>query len=270
MIVHATQSQLDLAALHEQVFVPAELQEWTAPLIKAAGVEVGQSVLDVACGTGVLARAVSQRIGPTGRIVGIDPDLGMLAVAKETTPSIDYRQGVAESLPFANEFFDAVLSQFGLMYFSERVAAVREMLRVLRPGRRMAVAVWDALEHTPAYLTLAKVFDRLAGPQVGDVFRSSYSLGDTQELAMLFLAADARDVRITTHIGTARFPDIRTMVTAELRDLSPAAGVVLEPAQVERVLLRAERCLAPHCTPDGSIRFAARAHIVTVTKTALS
>ena len=92
-------------------------------------------MLDVACGTGVLARAVADRVGAKGSVVGLDVNPGMLAVAERLAPSITWRQGRAESLPFEKEDFDAVLSQFALMFFEDQVAALEEMKRVLRPRR---------------------------------------------------------------------------------------------------------------------------------------
>lgn len=71
----------------------------------------------------------------------------MLAVARQLEPAVDWREGFAESLPFPDESFDAVVSQFGLMFFTDRRQALREMLRVLVPGGRLAVAVWDSLEN---------------------------------------------------------------------------------------------------------------------------
>jgi SAM-dependent methyltransferase len=92
----------------------------------------------------------------------------MLAVARRKYPSIDWRDGRAESLPFADARFDAVLSQFGLMFFVDKVAALREMRRVLRPRGRLAVAVWDALEQSPGYAAFAALLQRLFGAATAD------------------------------------------------------------------------------------------------------
>src|SRR5512134_2443995 len=145
------QAQIDAATAYEALFVPALFGQWTPRVADAAQIERGQRVLDVACGTGVLAREAVARTGSTGQVAGLDPVPGMLVVAKQLAPSVEWREGVAELLPFADRAFDAVVSQFGLMFFTDRHRALREMLRVLTPGGRLAVAVWDSLASNPAY-----------------------------------------------------------------------------------------------------------------------
>lgn len=144
------QAQIEAATAYEQVMVPALFQEWTKPVLEAAALGRGQNVLDVACGTGVLTRAASARVGPNGSATGVDPNPGMLAVAARLAPKVDWQQGAAEALPFPDASFDTVASQFGLMFFEDRLAAIREMLRVLEPGGSFAIAVWDSLQRTRA------------------------------------------------------------------------------------------------------------------------
>ena len=87
-------------------------------------------VLDVGCGTGVLARAAADRVAAAGQVTGLDRNDGMLAVARRLQPQIDWRQGDdAIQLPFADGSYDVVMSQFALMYFPDRLAALKEMVR---------------------------------------------------------------------------------------------------------------------------------------------
>ncbi|HEX9756314.1 MAG TPA: methyltransferase domain-containing protein [Nitrospiria bacterium] len=116
--------------------------------MEAANIKPGQRVLDVACGTGVLAREASLRVGSSGAVFGLDLNPGMLHIAERHAPSIKWRQGRAESLPFPDQSFDTVVSQFGLMFFTDRPQALREMFRVLTPGGHLGIAVWDSLDHT--------------------------------------------------------------------------------------------------------------------------
>ena len=146
-------SAVEAAWAYERLHVGALFRQWTEPVLDAAHVTTGNRVLDVACGTGVLARAGCARVGPDGSVVGLDVGPGMLTVAESIEPAVSWVAGDAGALPFEDAHFDAVVSQFGLMFFSDRVGAIREMLRCLRPGGRTAVAVWDALERSQAYLS---------------------------------------------------------------------------------------------------------------------
>jgi SAM-dependent methyltransferase len=258
--------EIAAATAYEALHVPALFQQWAGRLLDTIEIRSGDRVLDVACGTGVLARAAATRVGPTGMVVGIDPSPGMLAVARRLAPALEWRQGAAESLPFADQSFDAVVSQFGLMFFADRRQALREMARVLAPGGQMAVAVWDALENSPAYPIEVALLERIAGPRAADALRAPFVLGDRRELAALFASAGIPSAVIATRVGTARFPSVRTMVEADLRGWLPVMGVVLEEAQIARILAAAERALRRYVTADGQMVFDAPAHIVTGSK----
>lgn len=260
------QAQVDAANAYEALFVPALFGQWARKVVDAAGITPGQRVLDVACGTGVLAREAAARAGSTGSVVGIDPGAGMTAVAKQLAPAIEWRQGVAESLPFPDESFDIVVSQFGLMFFADRGQALREMLRVLTDGGRLAVAVWDSLENVPAYAAEVELVERLAGRQAADGLRAPFVLGDREDLATLFSEAGVSSVQITTHQGVADFPDIRTMVEADLRGWLPVMGVTLSEDQIDRILREARTALGSYAGADGRAAFPLSAHVVTATR----
>jgi ubiquinone/menaquinone biosynthesis C-methylase UbiE len=117
---------IDAANAYEALFVPALFRQWAPRVADAAAIRDGQRVLDVACGTGILAREAESRVGAEGHVVGLDPNPGMLAVAARLAPDVEWREGVAESLPFAGGSFDAVVSQFGLMFFRDRVRLCRK------------------------------------------------------------------------------------------------------------------------------------------------
>ena len=253
---------LDAARAYETLHVPSLFAEWVEPVLDAAGAGAGDRVLDVACGTGVLARGAAARVGPSGRVAGLDPDAGMLALAAELGPGIDWRSGVADTLPFDDHSFDAVVSQFGMMFFPDRVAAVREMLRVLRPGRRLAVAVWDALSRTPAYDAEVRLLERTAGTAAADALRAPFVLGDPDELGGIFHTAGAQSVEVTTRTGTGNFPSVRAMVEADLRGWLPLLGVDLPEALILEILAEAEEVLGPFVTPEGQVVFESPAHIV--------
>ena len=257
-----SQTLIDAATAYEALFVPALFRQWAPMVADAAKIERGNRVLDIACGTGVLAREAATRTGPSVRVAALDPNAGMLAVARGLAPHIDWREGTAEALPFPDRSFDAVVCQFGLMFFSDRDKAIREMLRVLVPGGRCAIAVWDAIENAPVFAALVDLLDHVAGSRAGDALRAPFALGDRQGLDTLFDGAGADSVNITSRRGSARFPSTTEFVEAEVRGWLPVMGVVLPEPQISRILTEAESILAPYVTADELV-FDISAHLVT-------
>ena len=252
------------AEIYEEFFIPALFEAWASRVADAAGIREGQRILDVACGTGILARAAAERAGASGSVVGLDVNEGMLAVAARKAPQVEWRQGAAEALPFEDASFDAVVSQFGLMFFEDRTRALREMFRVLRPGGRLAVAVWDTLDNTPGYAEMTNLLLRLFGEEAANGLRSPYSLGNKRKLRALFDGAGIPNDMVTTPAGTARFPSIESWVFTDIKGWTLADSI--DDAQYARLLDEAKRSLARFVTADGSVRFSAPAHIVTATK----
>lgn len=259
-------TQVAAAANYDAALVPALMGEWAPRVVAAAGIRPGDRVLDVACGTGVLSRAAAEAVGPRGSVTGLDLDPGMLAIAARIAPGIAWQRGAAEDLPFSDATFDAVVSQFGLMFFPDRTRALREMWRVLKPGRRMAIAVWASLDETPAYAAEVALVERLAGSAVADVLRSPFALGDRDQFEIAFTAAGIPLTSRTTHPGTGRFPSIRAMVDSDLSGWLPIVGVQLDRDLVERILTEAESVFRPYLTADGTVAFASPAHIAVATR----
>lgn len=249
------------AQIYEDFFVPALFAEWPPHLLKAAGVQAGSSLLDVACGTGILAREASAVIGADGSVVGVDINDGMLAVARERAPHLSWRAGPAEALPFADDSFDHVVSQFGLMFFEDQVKAISEMARVVRPGGTTAVAVWAALADTPGYDLVAQILDELFGPEVAKSIQMPYALGDTQRLKALFTEARVADLKIQTITGRAQFKSIESWMFTDIKGWTLAD--VIDDEGYETFRQYAYPKLAQFQQADGTVAFAAPAHIVT-------
>lgn len=262
----ATEEEISGARAYEALHVPSLFQQWCPHLLDSARISNGDRVLDVACGTAVLARAAVGRVGNAGHVAGIDIAPGMLAVARELESGAEWRQAPAEAVPFDDAAFDAVVSQFGLMFFANRVQALREMRRVVRPGGRVAVAVWDALDASPPYRTEVALLDRLIGREAGDALRAPFVLGDTTRLSQLFEAAGWSELDISTVTETACFPSVRIMIEADLRGWLPMCGVNPSEDQVQEVLAEAEVTLADYVDDEGRASFAVHAHIVSAKK----
>ncbi len=211
-------------------------------------------MLDVACGTGVLTLAVSEIVGPGGSVVGLDANPQMLAVARRKPVQTEWLEGMAEVLPLPNKSFDAVVSQFGFMFFEGKPQALREMMRVLRPGGRLAVAVCDAVENSPGYSAFTLLLDRLFGQQVGDAFRAPFSLGDAGQLREICREAGIDDAEIVQRNEKVRFESVDAMVSTE-RACVWTLGGVLTDEQFERLLKESEKALKPFATGGGAPRW---------------
>lgn len=253
------------AEVYDTFFVPALFAQWGPVVAAAADVQRGDRVLDVACGTGALTLAAAERVGPAGSVVGLDANPEMLAVARRKPAQIEWLEGRAEALPLPDSSFDAVVSQFGLMFFADKSMALREMMRVLRPGGRLAVAVCDAVENSPGYGAFARLLDRLFGKQVGDAFRAPFILGDADRLHAICREAGIVDAEVTQHSGMVRFKSIDALVSTE-RACVWTLGGVLDDNQFVRLLEESETALQPFATDRGAVEFDMPSLIVTAQK----
>jgi SAM-dependent methyltransferase len=231
----ATPPEVMAARIYEEKFVPALFKPWSPRVIAAADVGVGHKVLDIACGSGVVTRDIAALTGSQHVPVGLDISPGMLTVARSLDVSIDWRCGDACELPFADDSFDRVVCQFGLMFFSDRIKALAEMLRVLRPGGRLAVAVWNSLLHNPGFDDLVEVLARLAGADAAAALQAPFCLGDRNELETLAVQAGVRQLDLQTLTGEASFSDMFDFVDVELRGWLPVMNVNLDETQIASI-----------------------------------
>lgn len=206
--------ETDPAVIYDRAFVPALFARWGPIVAEAAGIRPGDRVLDVACGTGALTLAATERAHPEGVVIGLDPNPAMLAVARNKPAAVDWHRGRAEALPFEDASFDVVISQFGAMFFDDVPRAFAEMHRVLAPGGRLAVAVFDSVETAPGYDVLARQLDLQCGRHVGDAMRAPFALGNAEKLRALARTAFPT-ATVTRHGGHVRFPSVADLVETE-------------------------------------------------------
>ena len=232
----------DSAEAYERYLVPIFFEPWADRLLASADVRPGEQVLDVACGTGSVARRAAGRVGPSGTVTGLDLNEGMLAVARRAAgaahPAIEWRQGDAAELPFADGSFDVILCQQAVQFFPDRTRALREMRRVLRRSGRAAFSVLRGIEHSPAYVPMADALSRYVAPEAGEMVRSIFPAWDLEHVRGLAREAGFADVRARIEVGSIRYPSPEEFLRQEAA-CSPLAGPLRGmPDKVRDALVR--------------------------------
>jgi ubiquinone/menaquinone biosynthesis C-methylase UbiE len=266
------QWQLDGEApvLYQRYLVPAITAIWAADLVDRTNIRPGARVLDVACGTGVVARAAAIRVGDSGAVTGLDINPGMVAVARSLpadlgAASIEWQEGSVLALPFPDAAFDVALCQLGLQFFPDRPTALGEIRRVLVPGGRTGISVFGPIEHNPATHALADALDRHVAPGSSLAKRNEHVLADTDELRMLLQEAEFRDVVIESATKTVRFPSATAYVRIQLAATPLATLVERHDASdsdrlIEAVAEDVGRALAGYAG-DAGLTFPQEVHV---------
>ncbi|MEV4533680.1 methyltransferase domain-containing protein [Asanoa sp. NPDC049518] len=243
------------AEYYESTFVPALFGPWARRAVAAAPLMPGMAVLDVACGTGAVARAAAPVVGSTGTVVGVDRNPAMLAVARRLRPELRWVEGDACALPFASGVFDVAISQAGLMFFGDRVSALRELGRV---ARRVVVQVPGRLSESAGYRALAEVVSRHAGPATGDLLSVYFSAGSPWLLADLIARAGLLVDRLETWTGATRLDSLDTFLAVELLPFG-----ALDPEVHDRVIADCRTALARFVDADGAVAAPLEVQLVT-------
>jgi ubiquinone/menaquinone biosynthesis C-methylase UbiE len=200
--------------LFQRDIVPRITSLWAKDLVDRACVRVGESVLDVACGTGVVTRLAAEQSG-NGRVVGLDLNADMLRVARGVTHvggiSIEWYEGSALALPFKDGAFNIVLCQLGLQFFPDKYLALHEMARVLSFGGRLLLSVFTSIERTPVAYVFANALDRRLGEGASSAKRAEHAFSDSDRLAQLAADAGLRNVVVAPVTRTIHFPSALTI-----------------------------------------------------------
>ena len=217
-----------LAEAYERFMVPSLFAPWSTYLIERANPQSSERVLDIACGTGIVARNVVPRVGSQGMVIGLDANPEMIgmarAIAERQHLPIEWHTSPAEQLQFPDENFDLILCQFGLMFFTDRHAALTEMHRVLKTGGRVILSVWQGLDRHPFYRAIHDVTERILGKSS---VQAVFSLGDANELRTLLTDSGFHHVTIESVSITARFQQPEEFLAWEL-DVDPANTPALQ------------------------------------------
>ena len=257
--------------IYERYLVPAIFAPWASLLIEQAALNPGDRVLDVACGTGVVARLAAQQVGGKGEVIGLDLNRGMLDVARSLASvqggTIEWREGDVGSLPSAEASFDVAFCQLGLQYFPDRGQAAREMHRVLKAGGRLVALVWRALAHSPGFAALAAALARHVSPEAKAVMEAPFVFGDdVEELRALFRQAGFHSARIRFDVRMVRFDSPDAFVQYQVAG-SPLANHVAEVSEaVRQALLQEVSAAMAAYIDDAGLAFPIEAHIIIAEK----
>ncbi|MGO4220988.1 class I SAM-dependent methyltransferase [Lysobacter sp. TAF61] len=211
------------AVTYEREMVPALFRPWVASLLDLARPVPGEHLLDLACGTGIVARMAAPRVAPGGRVVGVDLNPDMLGVAQVEGAleglDIEWKQGRLEVLPFAEAEFDLALCQHGLQFVPDRAAALGEARRVLRDDGRLALAAWRGLDHHPFWSRFNDVLMELMGIPA---LAAPFELGEASDIESLLRGAGFRDISIQARSMPAVFHDPASFVAMEVDVIAAA------------------------------------------------
>lgn len=205
---------------YERYLVPAIFVPLAEDLIKVANIQPGERVLDVACGTGIFSRLIAEQIEGIEKIVGIDINSVMLAVARSSQPasdiSIEWCEDDVTTLSFSDGSFGVAVCQQGLQFFPDKVVALREIRRVLISGGRLVLNVFSKMEDNPAYTALVQTLERHVSAEAAATRRAIFGLSDADELYELMIDAGYRDIKIETVVRTVRFPSPQEFLRRQL------------------------------------------------------
>jgi SAM-dependent methyltransferase len=239
---------------YERHLVSAFFAACAEHLLDLVAVGPGDRVVDVACGTGIVARRAAARVGPAGAVTGTDVNDEMVAVARQadTGGTVRWERADAVALPVADGAADVVLCQQGMQYLPDRPAALAEARRVLRPGGRLGVAVWRSTAHQPGFAALAGALERAGGPVAGDIMRTPFRGPDADVLRPLLAGAGFADTHARIGVIAVRFPSARDFLARQVA-ASPLVAVVgaLAPDRVAAIEEEVDRALAPFVDDDG-------------------
>lgn len=244
------------AEAYEEYFVPIIYGPWADRLLDAADLGGDDRVLDLGCGTGIVARRAAERLGDDGAVVGLDLNSGMLQIADATATTnrlaIEWRQGDAAALPFTDGSFDRVLSQQSFQYVEDQDGTLREIRRILAPGGRAILSVWRPLAYNPGYEVLVDAIERHFGEEAGATMRIPFPGWTLSDLRTLVEAAAFDEATVTIAVGSVRYPSAEEFIRQELAS-SPLADRVAADSLPIPLVRAVDYGLREYADDDGVV-----------------
>jgi ubiquinone/menaquinone biosynthesis C-methylase UbiE len=254
------------AELYQRYLVPAITAKWAQNLINRVQLRAEESVLDVACGTGVVARLAAKS---RAKVTGLDLNAGMLAVARglpSEGTSIEWMEGSALDLPFPPGSFNAVFCQLGLQFFPDQGRALREMRRVLKRSGRAALSVYSSIQRTPGADAFVIALDDVLGAGASRIKRGEHSFAGSTQLEILLKDAGFSAIDVQTVVQTIAFPSVLDYVRFQLL-ATPMTVLLTDRTASEResiiasVASKAAALSTPEMLDGGRFTFAQEAYV---------
>jgi ubiquinone/menaquinone biosynthesis C-methylase UbiE len=243
----------------------------TEAMIERAGIREGQSVLDVAGGAGEPSITIAERVGPNGSVTCTDAIAEMVEAARREAnrrglKNMQFQQCTADSLPFPENSFDVVVSRLGVMFFLDAVGAMREMLRVVRPGGSLTLAVWGKSDVNPfCYLVSGVMEQHVKAPAQDPDAPNAFRFAEAGKLADVMKEAGAIDVRdeivsfdIEAPVTALEFWTMRSQTSDTLRE-----KLAKLPADEQTQIAEEVKQAVEQYFPDNRMKFPAKMLIAT-------
>lgn len=245
--------------------VPGMFARWTERAVNLAGLQPGEQLLDVACGTGIGARLAAKRIGRAGQVVGLDLDPGVVEVARRLAAAagtpIECHCASALEMPLPDAAFDVVFCLQGIQFFPDRVAGFTEIRRVLKPRGRLVATIWGPIETNKGHEAIVRALENQKVDAAAA--KKACSFADPAEIRNSAARAGFGSIEIRTEDGLTNYASFESFMEGmTVGSPSTRRAVQLLPEGGRDQFVKEVRAaLAPYIV-DGKLAYPMRTHIV--------
>ncbi|HEX6383365.1 MAG TPA: methyltransferase domain-containing protein [Anaerolineae bacterium] len=268
----STQWQLahEAAERYQQILVPAILGPAARALVEWSAVHSGDTVLDVGCGTGAAARCAAEQAGASGHVIGIDINAGMIAIARSLPfvkgATIEWQEQNAYQLPLSNQTVDVALCAQTLQFLNDRSLALAEMYRVLKPGGRVALGLWNVIDENPYFHALVNAISRHVAPETAMGLKAAFGLSNMDKIRALLLEAGFQNIEMSVRQLDLELPQILDFVTRHISATPMAADFNAASAAAQRAVIQEVSGQLAAYKTDAGIRVPFRTHLAKAIK----
>lgn len=253
------------AEAYERHMVPGMFLHWAELLVRVAAPQPGEQVLDVACGTGVVARLAAPAVNPGGKVVGLDIDAGVIEVARKVagrngTP-VDWHCANALEMPFEDAAFDLCLCQQGIQFFPDRVAGLSEIRRVLKPSGRLVASLWGPIAFNTGHQAVVQALESQnvdASPA-----RRACSFCSPEDIRDTASRAGFTHIDLRTEDGVSQFPSMQSFIDAmTIGSPSTRHAVARLPERGRDIFVKDVCAMLEPYLKEGRLAYPMRTHIL--------